>query len=126
MLNCETVHSVEDRDLTKWSRQRSWTFALVADYYTAARTQRDRGVLRDLLGQIISNLRDQFETEDRVLSRIRNSSMPEHRRMHTHLLAELRESLDLAESEDDSLTKLAHALDGLVIRQMRGEFGLLA
>ena len=83
-------------------------------------------MLRDMLGQIIGNLHDQFQAEARMLWRIRDSSVQARERMYTHLLVELREFLDLFESEDEPLTKLAHALDGLVIRLFRGELRLLS
>ena len=124
MLNRESGDRVGTRELTKCSPQRAGIFGLVANFYTAARTQQDRSVLRDMLGQIISNLHDQFETEGRTLRRIRDSSLEAHERMYTHVLAELREFLYLAESEDEPLTTLAHAPDGLVIRQLRGELRL--
>jgi hemerythrin len=126
MLNCETGNRVGKRKLTNRSRKRAGTFALVANFYTAARTQQDRRVLRDMLGQIISNLHDQFESEGRMLRCIRDSSLEAHERICTHVLAELQEFLDLAESEDAPLAKLAHAPDGLVIRQLRGELRLLS
>ena len=127
MLNCETEDRIEKQeDLTESSGQPAGTFALVANYYTAARTQPDRSVLRDMLGQIIRNLHDQFETEERMLRRIRDSSVKTRQSMYAHVLAELREFLDLSKSEDEPLTKLAHALDGLVIRLFRGELRLLS
>jgi len=126
MLNCESGNRLGEHEVAYWDNPRPRIFPLVADFYAVACTQQDRGLLRDILGQIIDGLRDQFEAERRLRRLMRRSAREAYDQMSTHVLAELQEFLDRAESEDEPVSRLAHALDGLVIRELRGEIRLLS
>jgi len=126
MVNSETVRRLGRVEAAGEGSQRPDIFALVADFYAAARAQEDRRLLRDMLGQIISGLRDQFEIERRMLMcrPVQHSALEDRERTFAQVLAELQEFFDRAESDDEPGATLAHALDGLVIRQLRGELRL--
>ena len=124
MLNCGTGNGFGEPGGTYGYSQRPGIFALVADFYAVAGTGQHRGLLRDILGQIIDGLREQYESERRLPPGVRRSNREACEQIYTHVLAELQEFLDRAESEDEPVARLAHALDGLVIRQLRGEIRL--
>lgn len=126
MLNCETGTESGPLDVAKGDSQPAGIFPLVADFYTAARTRPDRSVLCDMLSQIVGGLRDRFEAERCIRRRTRHSAREAQEDISAHVLAELQGFLDRAEREDEPVSRLAHALDGLVIRQLRGELRLLS
>ena len=126
MLTWGTGNGFAGPEETYGYSQRPGIFALVADFYALAHTKQDRGLLRDILGQIIDGLREQFETERRLRRRMRRADRQAHEHTYTDVLAELQGFLDRGESEDEPVAGLAHALDGLVIRQLRGEVRLVS